>query len=153
MSSLISDQCFLHVNANPTLELQGILKFLSILRHMAWMSFYKQKWNGMNVDFIKGLVSFILVYRKVNELPQKSLSNIKLFTDSILIFSVIDNVLVSASKAINDLVKIQKLVNEWKMYFNPGIKQIQKITFPVKTNCNISLISHFNEQHAKQTTA
>ena len=73
--------------------------------------------------FMKGLVPFILVF-KGQWTSSKITSQYKVFTDTILILSVIDNIVVSVSKALNNLVKIQKLVYKWKIYFNPGIKEM-----------------------------
>ena len=45
-------------------------------------------------------------------------ADIKLFTDDILLFSVDDNIVESASKLNSDLMRIKEYAYQWKMSFN-----------------------------------
>ena len=79
-----------------------------------------------------------LVYRKVrliyiNDFPLGLTTNVKLFADDTLLFSVVNNASVSASRLNNDLVKIQDWAFNWKMSFNPDpTKQVKEVIFSKK---------------------
>ena len=79
-----------------------------------------------------------LVYRKVrliyiNDFPLGLTTNVKLFANDTLLFSVVNNASVSASRLNNDLVKIQDWAFNWKMSFNPDpTKQVKEVIFSKK---------------------
>ena len=45
-------------------------------------------------------------------------ADIKLFADDILLFSIDDNIVESASKLNSDLMRIKEYTYQWKMSFN-----------------------------------
>ena len=70
---------------------------------------------------------FFLIY--INNLPKGLSSNVKLFADDTLLFSVIHD-----NELNDDLVKINNWTYQWKMSFNPDFKkQAQKVIFRRKT--------------------
>ena len=74
---------------------------------------------------------FLLIY--INELTKDISSTGKLFADDTSIFSVVNDIYVSADQMNKDLEKISMWVYQWKMSFNPDIsKQAQEITFSKK---------------------
>ena len=75
--------------------------------------------------------SFLLIY--INYLTKDISSSVKLFADDASIFSVVNDINVSADQMNKDLKKISMWDDQWKMSFNPDIsKQIQEITFSKK---------------------
>ena len=75
--------------------------------------------------------SFLLIY--INYLTKDISSSVKLFADDASIFSVDNDINVSADQMNKDLKKISMWDHQWKMSFNPDIsKQIQEITFSKK---------------------
>ena len=75
----------------------------------------------------------------INDLPQGSCCNAKLFADDTSLFSRITSLAISSSNLNEDLVKITHWAYQWKMLFNPYItKQAQEIIFSRKK---------YNESH------
>ena len=73
------------------------------------------------------------------------LSDPKLFTDDISIFSVVKDCLNSSNKLNEDLSKISQWAYQWKMSFNPDVsKQAQEIIFSRKKNINNHPVVFFN---------
>ena len=65
----------------------------------------------------------------------KLFSNLKLFADNTLLFSVVHNITDSPNLLNSDLSKINEWVLQWKLRFNPDpLKQVQEITFSRKTS-------------------
>ena len=68
----------------------------------------------------------------VNNLAD-NLSNVRLFADASLLFSVVHNVNTSASEVNNDSVKNDKFAYQWKMSCNADpIKQVHETIFTRK---------------------
>ena len=69
-----------------------------------------------------------LIY--INDLSDGLTTNARLFADNVSLFSVLDNINLSATNFNNDLSKINAWVNQWKMTFNldPN-KQAQEVIF------------------------
>ena len=55
-----------------------------------------------------------------------------LFADDTSIFSVVDDVNVSVVQLNNDLLKISKWAYQWKIPFNPVLKQAKEVVFSRK---------------------
>ena len=69
----------------------------------------------------------------MNDLPNRLLSNPKLFADDTSIFSVVKDHLNFSNKLNEDLSKISQWAYQWKMSFNPDVsKQAQEVNFPRK---------------------
>ena len=86
---------------------------------------------------------FFSVY--THDLPNGLLSNPKLFTDDISIFSVHKDHLNSSNKLNEDLSKISQWAYQWKMSFNPDVsKQAQEVIFSRKKNISNHPALFFN---------
>ena len=71
---------------------------------------------------------FFLIY--ISNLPQGLTTNVKLFADDTSLFSVVNNVNVSASRLNNDLMNVRDWAFSWKTPFNPdSTKQAKEIIF------------------------
>ena len=69
-----------------------------------------------------------LIY--TNDLSDGLTTNARLFAGDIPLFSVVDNINLSATNLNSDLSKINAWANQWKMTFNPDPnKQAQEIFF------------------------
>ena len=81
-------------------------------------------------------------------------SNVKLFADDTLLFSVVHDVNASAKELNDDLKKINKSAFQWKMSFNTDpSKQAQKVIFSRKTK-KLPLPSLvFNNNNVLQTSS
>ena len=72
-----------------------------------------------------------LIY--INDLSEGLTTNAKLFAGDLLLFSVVDNINLSATNLNSDLSKINAWANQWKMNFNPDPnKQVQEVIFSHK---------------------
>ena len=81
----------------------------------------------------------------INDLPQGSCCNAKLFADDTSLFSRITSLAISSSNLNEDLVKITHWAYQWKMSFNPDItKQAQEIIFSRKKNNTSHPSLYFN---------
>ena len=90
-----------------------------------------------------------LIY--INDLSEGLTTNAKLFADDVSLFSVVDNISLSATNLNSDLSKINAWTNQWKMTVNPDPnKQVQEVIFSRK----IRKMSHppltFNNNSVKQ---
>ena len=71
---------------------------------------------------------FFLIF--INDLSDNLISNPKLFADDTSLFSVVQDITLSAKNLNDDLKKINKWAFQWKMSFNPDPnKQAQEVIF------------------------
>ena len=85
---------------------------------------------GVPQGLILGPLFFLIC---INDLTKNISSTAKLFADDTSIFSVVNDINVSADQMNKDLEKISLWAYQWKMSFNPEIsKQAQEITFSRK---------------------
>ena len=74
-----------------------------------------------------------LIY--INDLEKDVISNVKFFADDTMIFSVVQDPVLSASELNRDLNQINKWAYQWKMAFNPDpTKQAVEVLFSRKNN-------------------
>ena len=75
--------------------------------------------------------SIFLIY--INDLSEGLTTNVKLFADNVLLYSVVDNINLSTTNLNSDLRKINPWASQWKMTFNldPN-KQAQEVIFSRK---------------------
>ena len=104
--------------------------------------------SGVPQGSILGPLLF-LIY--INDLSEGLTTNAKLFADDVSLFSVVDNINLSATNLNSDLSKINAWANQWKMTFNPDPnKQVQEVIF----SREIRKTSHppltFNNNSVKQ---
>ena len=90
----------------------------------------------------------------INDLPQGSCCNAKLFADDTSLFSTITSLAISLSNLNEDLVKITHWAYQWKMLFNPYItKQAQEIIFSRKKNNESHPSLYFNNTTIQRKSA
>ena len=81
-------------------------------------------------------------------------SNVKLFADDTLLFSVVHDVNASAKELNDDLKKINKSAFQWKVSFNTDpSKQAQKVIFSRKTKKLPPPSLVFNNNNVLQTSS
>ena len=86
--------------------------------------------SGVPQGSVLGPLLF-LVY--INDLQKDILSTVKFFADDTMLYSVVENPLISASQLNHDLKVIENWAFQWKMVFNPDpTKQATEITFSCK---------------------
>ena len=74
-----------------------------------------------------------LVY--INDLERNIKSNVKFFADDTMLFSIVNDPLLSANDLNHDLEVINQWSHQWKMQFNPDpTKQATEILFSCKRN-------------------
>ena len=131
-----------HKGLSFKLKQNGISgSLLNVLNH--YLSNRKQRviLNGSSSDYhpiesgvpqgsVLGPLLF-LIY--INDLEINIKSKVKLFADDTMIFSVVEDPLISASDLNHDLELINKWAHQWKMAFNPELnKQAVEILFSQK---------------------
>ena len=90
-------------------------------------SFWGPVLAGVPQRSILGPLLF-LIY--INDLQNKSKSNVKLFADDTSFFTIVKDKNESANIINNDLLQISKLAYNWKMLFNPDPnKPAQEVLF------------------------
>ena len=104
-------------------------------------------------EFLKVLyLGFFLIY--INDLPDKLVSNPKLFADATSLFSTVTDPNVTANQINNDLHNISTWAYQWKMNFNPDtIKQAQEVLYSrkVKVTVHPKLVFNNNSVHETAT--
>ena len=72
-----------------------------------------------------------LVY--INDLEKNIKSNVKFFADDTMLYSVVEDPVVTATDLNHDLDIINKWAYQWKMEFNPDpTKQAKEVLFSCK---------------------
>ena len=87
----------------------------------------------------------------INGLTDDLSTTAKPFADDTSLFSIVQNVNISASHLNSDLSKISKWVFQWKICFNPDpSKQAQEVILPrkIQKTCHPSI--YFNNKSFKQ---
>ena len=83
--------------------------------------------------------SIVFFYIYISDLSDTLESNVKLFADDTLMFSVVRDPINTSQKLNNDIDKVSLWANIWKMSFNPDpSKQAQDVIFSRK----IKYITH-----------
>ena len=114
----------------------------------------KSSWAKIEAGVPQGSILVPLLFLiYINDLPENSASNPKLFTDDTSLFSIVKNVDASNIDLNNDLKKISKWAFQWKMNFNPDpTKQAQELIFSRKVQTTNHPPLFFNENVVPQTT-
>ena len=83
--------------------------------------------SGVPQGSVLGPLLF-LIY--LNDLEKDFISNVKFFADDTMIFSVVQDPVLSATELNHDLNQINKCAYQWKMAFNPDpTKQTVEVLF------------------------
>ena len=93
-------------------------------------SSYSTVESGVPQGSVLGPLLF-LIY--INDLERNIKSNIKLFADDTMLFSIVKDPTISANNLNHDLDIIQQWAYQWKMEFNPDpTKQAAEVLFSCK---------------------
>ena len=92
-------------------------------------------WSNIETGVPQGpILGPLLFLIYINDLSDGLTTNARLFADDVSLFSVVDNINLSATNLNSDLSKINAWANQWKMTFNPDPnKQVQEVIFSLKT--------------------
>ena len=94
---------------------------------------------------------FFLIF--INDLSDNLVSNPKLSADDTSLFSVVQDITLSAKNLDDGLKKINKWAFQWKMRFNPDLnKQAQEVIFSRKLNKTNHPSLNFNNTVVIQST-
>ena len=105
---------------------------------------------GVPQGSIIGLLFFLIF---INDLSENLASNPKLFADDTSVFSVVQDITLSAKYLNDDLKKINKWAFQFKISFNPDPnKQAQEVIFSRKRNKPNHPSLNFNNTVAIQST-
>ena len=122
------------------LPLKLIQSFLNDRLQRVVLNDQTSAWTPVLAGVLQGSILgplFFLIY--TNDLTKDIQSTAKLFADDISIFSVVNDINISADQMNKSLEKISMWTYQWKMSFNPDTsKQTQEITLS-KKNIDVSL--------------
>ena len=101
----------------------------------------KENNNWTGVPQGSGLCPLLfLVY--INDLERNIKSNIKLFVDDTMLFSIVKNPEISANDLNHDIDVIRQWPHQWKLEFNSDpIKQVTEVLFSCKKTLAINVIA------------
>ena len=104
-------------------------------------------WSNIETSVPQGsILGSLLVLFYINDLSDGLPTNGRLFAEDVSLFSVVDNINLSATNLNNDLNKI----NAWAT-FNPyPNKQAQEVIFSCKTIRTLHLPLNFNSNSVQQ---
>ena len=108
--------------------------FLSYRKQRVVLNGQHSSWDNVNAGVPQGSILgplLFLIY--INDLSNNLSSNCKLFADDTSLFSVVNNLHISATTLSQDLKAVTKWAFQWKMIFNPDLsKQAQEVEFSRK---------------------
>ena len=94
----------------------------------------------------QALVPYYFLSTLINYLEKNIKSNVKIFADDTMLFSVVNNHAISANEWNHDLKVISQWDYQWKMKFNPDFnKQATELLFSCKKNSPNHPSLFFNE--------
>ena len=86
--------------------------------------------SGVPQGSILGPLLFMIC---INDLSVGLITNFRLFADNVSLFSIVDNINLSATNLNSDLGRIKAWASQWKVTFNPDPnKQVQEVSFSRK---------------------
>ena len=145
----------LKCNAINGLLLTLLESFLSDRRQRVVLN--RQSSDGKNVRAgvpQKSVLGPLLFLIYINVLPRGLHVNIKNFADDTLLFLVVDDIVESAFKLNNALIRIQEWTNQWKISFNPDrTKPAHEVIFSRKTKNTIHPNLYFNNVKIVKATS
>ena len=126
--------------------------FLTLRKQRVVLNGQLSAWSNIESGVPQGSILgplLFLIY--INDLSEGLTTNAKLFADDVLLFSVVDNINLSATNLNSDLSKINAWTNQWKMTFNPDPnKQAQEVIFSPKIRKTSHPPLTFNNNSVKQ---
>ena len=115
--------------------LSTLTDFLKLRKQSVVLNGQLSSWSNIETGVPQGSILgplLFLVY--INGLSGGLTTNARLFADDVSLFSVVDNINLSATNLNNDLSKINAWANQWKITFNPYLnKQAQEVIFSRET--------------------
>ena len=115
--------------------LSTLTDFLKLRKQRLMLNGHLSSWSSIETGVSQGSILgplLFLIY--INDLSDGFTTNARLFADDVSLFSVVDNINLSATNLNSDLSKINAWANQWKMTFNPDPnKQAQEVIFSRKT--------------------
>ena len=115
--------------------LSTLTDFLKLRKQRVVLNGQLSSWSNIETGVPQGSALgplLFLIY--INNLLDGLTTNARLFADDVSLFSVVDNINLSATNLNSDLSKINAWANQWKMTFNPDPnKQAQEVIFSRKT--------------------
>ena len=131
-----------------------IIDFLEARKQRVVLNGQCSSWASVKAGVPQGSILgplFFLIF--INDLSSNLVSNPKLFADDTSLFSVVQDITLSAKNLNDDLKKINKWVFQWKMSFNPDPnKQAQEVIFSRKLNKPNHPSLNFNNMVVIQST-
>ena len=113
-----------------------IIDFLVARKQRVVLNGQYSSWAIVKAGYPQGSIlgsRFFVIF--INDLSVNFISNPKLFADDTSLFSVVQDITLSAKNLNDDLKKINKWAFQWKMSFNPDPnKQAQEVIFSRKLN-------------------
>ena len=126
--------------------------FLTLRKQRVVLNGQLSSWSNIELGVSQGsLLGPLLLLIYINNLSEGLTTNAKLYADSVLLFSVVDNINLSVTNLNSDLSKINVWANQWKMTFNIDLnKQVQEVTFSHKIRKTSHPPLTFNNNSVKQ---
>ena len=129
-----------------------ITDFLSFRKQRVVLNGQASPWVSIEAGVPQGSILgplLFLIY--INDLSDDLSTTAKLFADDTSLFSIVQNVSISANHLNNDLSKIKNWAFQWKMSFNPDpSKQAQEVIFSHKIQKTCHPFIYFNDKSVKQ---
>ena len=135
-----------------------IIDFLGARKQRIILNGQYFSWASVKAGVPRGSILGLLFFLTfINDFSDNLFSNPKLFADDTSLFSVVQDITLSAKNLNDDLKKINKWAFQWKMSFNPDPnKQAQEVIFSRKLNKpnhpslnfnNMVVIQSINHKH------
>ena len=134
--------------------LNFIIHFLDARKPRVVLNGQYSLWASVKAGIPQGSILdplFFLIF--INDLSDNLVSNSKLFADDTSLFSVVQDITLSAKNLNDDLKKINKWAFQWKMSFNLDLnKQAQEVIFSRELNKPNNPSLNFNNTVVIQST-
>ena len=132
--------------------LSTLTDFLTLRKQRVLLNGQLSSWSNIESSVPQGsILGPLLCLICINDLSEGLTTNAKLFADDVSLFSVVDNINLSATNLNSDLSKTNAWVNQWKITFNPDPnKQAQEIIFSRKIRKTSHPPLTFNNDSVKQ---
>ena len=131
-----------------------IIDFLDARKQGVVLNGQYSSWTSVKARVPQGSILgplFFLMF--INDLSDNLVLNPNLFADDTSLFSVVQDITLSANNLNDDLKKIKKWTFQWKRSFNPDPnKQAQKVIFSRKLNKPNHSSLNFNNTVVIQST-
>ena len=114
--------------------LETLTDFLKDRKQRVVLNGQNSSWANIEAGVPQGSILgplLFLIY--INDLPDNLSTNVKLFADDTLLFSVVHDTSTSSCDLNYDLNRVREWACKWKMSFNPELsKQAQEVIFTRK---------------------